>query len=311
MTNKKYSLGAQLSPPDARDFRASRSGYRLLQVFPDSYLLDESQFQPIRNQGNEGTCVGHAAVDGVLGYFVEKQNLDRILSPRDAYEGGRSLEWPPAPKDGQGTYPRVVFKYLQKSGVCLEQDWPYQDGIAGTEFATAAQNRLLNKVFTYFAVYPYKDDIRLALMLPGPVLVCIPVYMHFYDADRKTGIIPAPKNLNDKIDGYHAIVICGWDEQKGWRIRNSWGTDWGQNGYAWLDFEYPIEEGWSVVPALLDKLPEPEHEPKQEIKIEPKQEIKIEPQPELKVEPKPEPEKSKWPEWLQRLIDWLSSLLHK
>jgi hypothetical protein len=300
MSEKKYSLGAKPSPPDSRDYRASKASYKLLQIFPDSFILDESHFQPIRNQGNEGTCVGHAAVDGVLGFFVEKQDLDRILSPRDAYEGGRSLEQPVPPRHVEGTYPRSVFKYLQKTGVCLEEDWPYQDKNPGTEFASAAQNRLLNKVFTYFAIYPLYDDIRLALMMPGPVLVCVPVYSNFYNPNSKTGIISAPKDMFAEIDGYHAIVICGWDQDKGWKIRNSWGTDWGQDGYAWLSFDYYISEAWSVIPSILDKLPEPEPE--------------ITPEPEAKPEIKPEPEQKIEPEviidnWFYRLIRWLRNLL--
>lgn len=35
----------------------------------------------------------------------------------------------------------------------------------------------------------------------------------------------------------HAIVIVGWDDNKGaWRIKNSWGTAWGENGYMWIKY---------------------------------------------------------------------------
>ena len=35
----------------------------------------------------------------------------------------------------------------------------------------------------------------------------------------------------------HAILIVGWDDDKNaWLIKNSWGTDWGENGYGWVDY---------------------------------------------------------------------------
>ncbi|HWR33526.1 MAG TPA: C1 family peptidase [Chitinophagaceae bacterium] len=35
----------------------------------------------------------------------------------------------------------------------------------------------------------------------------------------------------------HAIVLCGWDDDKNaWLLKNSWGTDWGEDGYMWIDY---------------------------------------------------------------------------
>ena len=35
----------------------------------------------------------------------------------------------------------------------------------------------------------------------------------------------------------HAIVLVGWDDtKKAWRLRNSWGTGWGEAGYMWIGY---------------------------------------------------------------------------
>ena len=51
--------------------------------------------------------------------------------------------------------------------------------------------------------------------------------IRFYD----TGIFDACTK-DDRLD--HAIMIVGYRSRVGWRIKNSWGADWGENGFGWL-----------------------------------------------------------------------------
>lgn len=39
-------------------------------------------------------------------------------------------------------------------------------------------------------------------------------------------------SAKDPLD--HAVVMMGYQSGKGWLIKNSWGTDWGENGYGWI-----------------------------------------------------------------------------
>ncbi|MDY7008249.1 MAG: C1 family peptidase, partial [Cyanobacteriota bacterium] len=35
----------------------------------------------------------------------------------------------------------------------------------------------------------------------------------------------------------HAVTIIGWDDRKrAWLVKNSWGTDWGEDGYIWIAY---------------------------------------------------------------------------
>ncbi len=35
--------------------------------------------------------------------------------------------------------------------------------------------------------------------------------------------------------GFHALILIGWDDaRQAWLVRNSWGPDWGNDGYLWL-----------------------------------------------------------------------------
>ena len=35
----------------------------------------------------------------------------------------------------------------------------------------------------------------------------------------------------------HAVLLIGYDETIGWKIKNSWGVDWGVLGFGWISEE--------------------------------------------------------------------------
>ncbi len=43
----------------------------------------------------------------------------------------------------------------------------------------------------------------------------------------------------EKVVGGHAVMCVGYDDQaQQFTIRNSWGTQWGQNGYFKMPYAY-------------------------------------------------------------------------
>ena len=79
---------------------------------------------------------------------------------------------------------------------------------------------------------PSTDAIKQAILDHGPVsaAVCVNTAFQAY-----TGGVFNPFWPCFSIN--HAIVLTGWDDSKGaWRLRNSWGPDWGEDGYMWIAY---------------------------------------------------------------------------
>ncbi|XP_056640720.1 tubulointerstitial nephritis antigen-like [Diorhabda sublineata] len=81
-----------------------------------------------------------------------------------------------------------------------------------------------------------ETDIMYEITKSGPVQATIKVY---HDLFVYTGGIYKHTDLalNHK-QGYHSVRIVGWGEEntyrgtiKYWKVANSWGTNWGENGY--------------------------------------------------------------------------------
>lgn len=78
---------------------------------------------------------------------------------------------------------------------------------------------------------PTVKQLKTALVEHGPLAAPI-----FYDeclANYKGGV------FNEKDFGTinHVVLLVGWDDDKqAWLIKNSWGADWGENGFAWIKY---------------------------------------------------------------------------
>lgn len=56
--------------------------------------------------------------------------------------------------------------------------------------------------------------------------------------EKRDGRLVWTKYKN-KIAGGHAVLICGFDDKiNAFKVLNSWGTNWGDDGYFWLDYDF-------------------------------------------------------------------------
>jgi hypothetical protein len=127
---------------------------------------------------------------------------------------------------------------LVKRGVCSEDFYPILSG--ETDFirasVAAAPFRLHDPVQVDFA---NPNAVKAALASNRPVIISFAVHESF-EEPGEGGLLALPAD-DEPLMGGHAALVVGYNA-RGWLIRNSWGEDWGDGGYAVMPYGY--EKHW-------------------------------------------------------------------
>lgn len=103
-----------------------------------------------------------------------------------------------------------------------------------SDLLLTAQDRALawGYVNKPFDKMPSIEQLKIALIEHGPLAA--PMWADHCFNVYKSGVFNArnTRSIN------HVVVIIGWDDdKKAWLIKNSWGKDWGEGGFAWINYE--------------------------------------------------------------------------
>jgi len=180
---------------------------------------------PIQNQGVCGSCWAFSTAANLEGagcvsngrlVKVSEQNILDCDSSCYSCLGGlpsRALTWS-----------------SQNGGVASEQDYPYE-GFFG-EFERCRKVAKLVQNSGYSKIGRSEDSIKQALVKYGPLSIAVDAspFQSYH-----SGIMKNPSCSQTKLD--HAINIVGYSHSDNlfyWKIRNSWGASWGEEGYIRL-----------------------------------------------------------------------------
>ena len=234
-----YKCGLLPSPKDNRDYmyRTFKAPVKL----PSRY---ETKKTKIKNQNPYGFCVGFAT-------STHKDNQEMKNHPSKGIEiSPLFIQYECKQRDGipheQGTYCRTALQVLKDIGVCEEKYMPTSlaDFPVPKPPSNAYENAKKYKIQSYTALNTL-DEIKQAIIGNGTVLAGVQVTDTFMYPEN--GFINNPQGF---FHGGHAIAIVGYDDnleytfkngktRKGFlKIHNSWGRDWGLEGYAWLPYDF-------------------------------------------------------------------------
>lgn len=195
---------------------------------------------PVEDQGRLGSCVGNAVV-GALEFLQIRSGMTLTdLSRLFVYYNSRLMHQD-QDKDA-GTYIRLAFGTLSSLGTCSERRWAYDVNKVFTRPGWSCyRDGYANKIGSYYSIdskgQERIDQIKEALQTQHPVVFGVLVDRE-YAKFTGSGVVSMPGSSRQDVGG-HAQLIVGYDENKrAWLVRNSWGTWWGDAGYAWVPYAY-------------------------------------------------------------------------
>jgi C1A family cysteine protease len=198
---------------------------------------------PVKNQGNLGSCTGHAFSEALEWIFRRYLNQQPVLSPLFVY-ANELIDNGDFPQDNgsDGTTGSTV---VIADGTCEDSLYPDSSQKIIQPTAEMTANAVQYKMGAYHGLAGSQVAISvLGDPTPWPVEVGFTVYASFEsDEVESTGIYnPQP---GENVLGGHEVLIVGYDigETPTLRpancppaalIQNSWGTEWGLAGFFWM-----------------------------------------------------------------------------
>ncbi len=215
------------------------------EYLPSRYSLED--YCPIpQNQGQYGTCTGWATayafrsiLEAVQNGWKDKTRItDESFSPLFLYA---RIKMPNDVNCSKGSVISDAFSQMKNIGVAKKRDFNHMctSFVPNNIMASASSYKIANFQTiinnSFFAVDQETSvrKIKKAIANRQPVVISMNVYPSFHGSKEM---------WNGDISGNfgrHAMCVVGYDDDKyggAFRIMNSWGTNWGDNGFVWVRY---------------------------------------------------------------------------
>ncbi|EAN31018.1 Papain family cysteine protease family protein [Theileria parva strain Muguga] len=178
---------------------------------------------PVKDQGDHcGSCWAFSSIGSVESLYRLYKNKSYFLSEQELVNCDKSS------MGCSGGLPITAMEYIHSKGISFESEIPY----IGID--APCRPSIKNKVFVdSISILKGNDVVNKSLVIsPTVVAIAATRELKLYQGGVYTG------KCGDALN--HAVLLVGegYDEETGlryWIIKNSWGEDWGENGFLRLE----------------------------------------------------------------------------
>lgn len=244
--NLSYSLGHnQFSGMDTADFsqwvqkylypaatirvRPAKTATPLV-VPADIDWTKKGAVNTVQDQGQCGSCWSFSAIGALEGAFsiqtgqLQKFSEQQLVDCDNLKNGGKD-------HGCNGGLMDNAFTWIMKNhGICLLADYPYVSG--QTQTAGACDTKCIevsgSNIRTFVDVEPSSDASFVEALSQRPLAVAIEADQREFQL-YKSGVFTGKCGTN--LD--HGVLAVGYAADY-YKVKNSWSTSWGENGYIRL-----------------------------------------------------------------------------
>ena len=189
---------------------------------------------PIKDQADCGSCWAFSTIGGIESAFAIATGKLVSLSEQELVSCDSDSRCKNCGCMGcQGGNMDYAEEYAEQNAICEETAFPY---VSGTGLVPQCRSKCtgLVKVTKHLDVPKGDEATLLKAAATKPVIVAIEAdksIFHLY----KSGIIDG--ECGDNLD--HGVLVVGYGDDTTlgkpyWKIKNSWGADWGEHGFVRL-----------------------------------------------------------------------------
>mmetsp|Transcript_6710 Transcript_6710/g.5979 ORF Transcript_6710/g.5979 Transcript_6710/m.5979 type:complete len:248 (-) Transcript_6710:43-786(-) len=178
----------------------------------------------VKDQGGCGACWAFSTTGALEGVHYQSKGSMLVFSEQQLIDCDSGTFTNHGCGGGNFVY---GFQYAEKNLMNLEDDYPYEE--RDDRSCRSGSHQGYYSISGYDTVRSGSESALMNSILVGPTSVGIQAnQLHFQS--YKSGILDS--NCGTNLD--HAVLAVGYGTSSGqdyYKVKNSWGPGWGENGY--------------------------------------------------------------------------------